>query len=77
MMYVMKRTTVFLPEELKTALERTARATGRSEADLIREGVRLVTSDHAAPPPRLPLFASGDGTLAARVDEELPGFGED
>jgi hypothetical protein len=26
--------------------------------------------------PRLPLFASGDPDLAARVDEHLVGFGE-
>ena len=77
MMYGMKRTTVFLPDDLKAALERTARASSRSEADLIREGVRLVTADHSAPRPRIPLFASGDPTLAERVTEALRGFGED
>jgi hypothetical protein len=35
-----------------------------------------MTAQHAYPPPRLPLFASSDGTLAERVDEELArGFG--
>jgi hypothetical protein len=73
MIYGMKRTTVFLPDQLKKRLERTARRRGMSEAELIREGVELVT----APEPRLLLFASGDPTLAERVDEALRGFGED
>ena len=34
----MEKTTVYLPDELKRALRRAARSTGRSEADLIREG---------------------------------------
>ncbi|MCU0313971.1 MAG: ribbon-helix-helix domain-containing protein [Solirubrobacteraceae bacterium] len=71
----MRRTTVYLPDELKLALERTARATGRSEADVIREGVERVTAG-TAPHPALPLFDSGDPTLAERADELLEGFGE-
>ena len=39
-----EKTTVYLPEELKAALGRAARASGRSEADLIREGIGLVAS---------------------------------
>lgn len=75
-MYVMQRTTVYLPESLKLDLERTARVAGRSEADLIREGVRHVVSVYDAPRPRIPLFRSQDPTLAERVDEHLKGFGE-
>ena len=66
----MVRTTVYLTEELKLALERVARAQQRSEAQLIREGVRQVV-EHDAPSPRIPLFDSGDPTLAERVDELL------
>lgn len=76
MMGGMEKTTVYLPEDLKDALRRTARATGRSEAELIREGVGLVTGSHRIAEPRLPLFESGDPTLAERVDEALHGFGE-
>lgn len=76
-MYGMKRTTIYLPDELKAALERTASAEGRSEAEVVRSAVASATATHAYPPPRLPLFKSGDETLAERVDEELArGFGE-
>ena len=70
-MYGVRRTTVHLPDDLKAALERTAAGQGRTEAELIREGVRLVTERHATPEPRLPLFESGDGALADAVDKAL------
>ncbi len=73
----MRRTTVYLPENLKEELERVARAEGRSEADLIREGVSRVVEIHASPAPRIPLFSSADPSLSERVDELLVGFGED
>jgi hypothetical protein len=76
MMYGMHRTTVYLPDTLKAALQRTAKARGTSEADLIREGVAYVTREHDAPEPILPLFRSGNPTLAEEVDEALRGFGE-
>jgi len=38
-MYDVKRTTVYLPDELKAALERTAAAQGRSEAEVIRSAL--------------------------------------
>jgi plasmid stability protein len=73
----MKRTTIYLPDELKAALERTAMAESRSEAEIVRAALTSATATHAYPPPRLPLFDSGDPTLAERVDEELArGFGE-
>ncbi len=76
MMYGMEKTTVYLPDALKADLSRTARATGRSEAELIREGIGLVTGSHRIAEPRLPLFTSSDPTLAERVDDALGGFGE-
>ncbi|HEY6581714.1 MAG TPA: CopG family transcriptional regulator [Rubrobacter sp.] len=72
----MKKTTVYLTEDLKSALGRIAVQRGRSEAELIREAVRELVRDSEPPRPRLPLFSSGDPTLAERVDEELAGFGE-
>lgn len=76
-MYGVKRTTVYLPDDLKAALERTAAARGASEAEVIRDALTEATSAHAFPRPRLPLFDSGDPTLAESVDEALrSGFGE-
>ena len=76
-MYGMKKTTVYLPDELKAQLGRVAGASGRSEAELIREAVRQLVRNSTPPTPRLPLFKSTDPTLAERVDEELAGgFGE-
>lgn len=72
----MEKTTVYLPDELKHALRRAARATGRSEADLIREGISVVTGTHRVAEAKLPLFESGQDDLAERVDEALTGFGE-
>lgn len=76
MMGGMEKTTVYLPDELKRALRVAARSSGRSEADLIREGIGLITGTHRIAEPRLPLFESGQPDLADRVDEHLAGFGE-
>ena len=72
----MVRTTVYLPEELKDELARTASRTGRSEAELIREGVRSVVEAQRTARPRIPLFTSADSTLAEHAEEYLTGFGE-
>jgi hypothetical protein len=72
----MRKTTVYLSERLKSELARAAVEAGRSEADLIREGIELVTGRVGGAEPRLPLFASGRPDLAERVDEHLVGFGE-
>ena len=76
MIYGMEKTTVYLTERQKRALERAATAVGRSEADLIREGVDVVTARHQAAEPVLPLFESGQPDLAEHVDDALAGFGE-
>jgi len=74
----MRKTTVYLPESLSRGLKRAAAESGQSEAELIREGVASVIRARLAPAPRIPLFDSGDPTLAERVDELLAeGFGED
>jgi len=73
----MEKTTVYLSTAQKLALGRAARAEGRSEADLIREGIDTITARHRVSQPTLPLFDSGKPDLAARADEYLDGFGED
>ena len=70
------KTTLYLPDDVKAELERLAAETGRSEADLIREGVRLVLARRSPPSPRAGVFASGQPDLSERVDELLEGFGE-
>ena len=58
----MKKTTVYLPEDLKSALGRVAAERGLSEAELIREAVRALIQGSEPPRPRLPLFSSEDPT---------------
>jgi hypothetical protein len=78
MLYGMQKTTVYLPDELKAALERAAVEGGQSEAALIREGIRLVVERQAPPSPRAGVFASEREDLSERVDELLAqGFGRD
>lgn len=76
MVYGMEKTTVYLTTAQRRALARTAKATGRSEAELIRQGVDEVTAGHRVAEPTIPLFDSGGQDLARRVDELLDGFGE-
>jgi hypothetical protein len=71
----MEKTTVYLTTDQKRALERVAQESGRSEADLIREGVDAVTRARVAEP-MLPLFESGQPDLAEHLDDALAGFGE-
>jgi len=71
----MKKTTLYLPDDLKRALERVARARSCSEADVVREALRTLAQEELVRP-KLPLFESGDPDLAERVDELLAGFGE-
>ena len=72
----MEKTTVYLTTNQKRALARAARSEGRSEADLIREGIATVTARHRVAEPTIPLFESGLPDLAERADELLDGFGE-
>ena len=72
----MKKTTLYLPDDLKLAVERLAASTNRPEAEVIREAITLLTRSAGRPRPRGALFTSGDPHLSANVDEALQGFGE-
>ena len=76
-MYGMRKTTVYLPDDVKAALERLAKSEQRSEADIIREALRSAVSDRDSPSPRIPLTSVGlgDSTIAERTDDLLEGFG--
>jgi hypothetical protein len=73
----MRKTTVYLPDDLKLRLERAAGDNGLSEAELIRTAVDVYTRTHARPRPRLPLFSVGEVEPITDWDEALRGFGED
>ncbi len=75
MVYGMQKTTIYLPDDLKAELARAAADSGRSEADLIREGIRLALARRMPPAPTIPVLVSEDPTFAERVDEHLRGFG--
>ncbi|MSQ28844.1 MAG: CopG family transcriptional regulator [Dehalococcoidia bacterium] len=73
----MMKTTVYLPDDLKAALARAATETGRSEAELIREGIRLALERCGHPEPTIPILVSASPDFAERVDEHLAGFGQE
>jgi plasmid stability protein len=70
----MDKTTLYLPEDLKRKLRHAARRRGVSEAEVIREALRVAVDDER-PTPRGGLFASG-APIARDIDEHLRGFGE-
>ena len=77
--YVMKRTTVYLRDEQAHDLKQAALRSGKSEAELLREGVDRILSEYPARPRGFQLrVSSGDPTWSSRVDEYLAqGFGTD
>lgn len=70
----MVKTTLYLPDDLKRAIELEASRQGSSEADVIRTTLR----DGLARARRRPCGAlfTGSEPIAERADELLAGFGE-
>jgi hypothetical protein len=68
----MNKTTLYLPGDLKAAVERQARARGIAEAQVIREAIAAAV---VRPAPRAGLIESRE-PIASRVDELMDGFGE-
>ena len=75
--YGVQKTTVYLPDDLKAELERAAAASGRSEADIIRKGIRLALDERVPPTPTIGIFVSDDPRFAENVDEHFEGFGRE
>jgi hypothetical protein len=73
----MRKTTIYLPDELKKRLEHVARTTGRSEATVIRDAITAATLSPGGPAPRIPLMdrGLGDPTIAENVDALIESFG--
>lgn len=70
----MVKTTIYLDDELRTAVKKAAARRGVSEAEVIRSSIRAAVLDR--PRPRGGLFASRQ-RLSDQVDELLDGFGSD
>jgi len=73
----MRKTTIYLPDELKKRIEKVARNVGKSEAEVIRDAIDAATQEAGAPAPRIPLMERGlgDPTIAENVDALLESFG--
>jgi len=74
----MKKTTLYLPDELKEQIENVARDERKSEADVIRDAISAAIEARQRPEPRIPLpgMRLGDPTIAERAGELMDGFGE-
>jgi len=72
----MKKTTIYLPDELKKRLENLARTSGKPEAQVIRDAISTATAT-TSPAPRIPLMKRGlgDPSIAENVDALLERFG--
>ncbi len=68
----MVKTTLYLPDDLKSRIKYRALRTRRSEAEIIREVlVKDLADETPRPRPRLGGFRSGDPTIGDRIDEIL------
>jgi len=76
----LKKTTVYLPNDLKQKVEAMAKDDKKSEADVIRDAVSTAYQERRTyPKPRLPLVPGlklGRPDVAEKADELLDGFGE-
>lgn len=74
------RTTIYLPDDLKAALEVRAQADGRTESDIVREALadKLLGPGRTARHMRFGLFDSGVTSTSSHVDDILAatGFGD-
>lgn len=74
-MYGMKRTTVYLPDDLKERLEVAAKTRGVTEAEIVRQAVDIELRRRA---PRGGFLSGGldDGVNSGNLHEHMEGFGE-
>jgi hypothetical protein len=71
----MIKTSVYLDEQQKQDLDRVAQITGRSQTDLIREGISQVIQDHLAKRPKM-RARFHDPSIVERTEDLLDGLGE-
>jgi len=74
----MKKTTLYLPDDLKEKIEVVARVERCSEADVIRDAISTAVEARHPPEPRIPLpgVRLGNPSVAERAEDFLDGFGE-
>jgi predicted transcriptional regulator len=65
----MKKTTLYLPDEMKRRIERLALEEGRSEAQIIRQAIEAAETRTRAKP-RIPIVGHGlgDPSIARHID---------
>ena len=75
---VMKKTSLYLEEDVDIGLSRRAAAEGRSKAEIIREALRAAAGGRVQVKPAAIGVFAGPGDLAERADDYLrqTGFGE-
>lgn len=72
----MKKTTVYLEDDSLRAIKAAAKDSGRSEAEVIREAIRIYVRQRCRPAPQCVGAGTGPEDLAERADDHLArGFG--
>ena len=71
----MVKTSVYLDDQQKADLDQVSQITGRSQADLIRDGISQVIHDHLARRPKM-RARFHDSSLVGKTEDLLEGFGE-
>ena len=76
-MYGVKRTTIYLPDEMKAAVEREAARRGVTEAEVILDSVETSLATSEQPKPQLPVFPDGLGEdIAGQTEKILESYGD-
>ncbi len=76
-MYGVKRTTIYLPDDMKRAVELEAARRGVTEAGVIRDAIEAHLATKPARRRIEPVFPEGLGEeVGTRVDELLTGMGD-
>jgi predicted transcriptional regulator len=71
----MVKTSVYIDDQQKQDLDRVAQITGRSQADLIRDGISQVIHDHLAKRPKM-RARFHDPSIVGGAEDLLEGLGE-
>jgi hypothetical protein len=76
-MACMHKTTVYLDDQIYIKIRRLAKATGRTQAMIIREALAAYAGGGRPLPTSVGAGSSGTKDFSERADELLEGFGED